>query len=801
MLQKRACCLICERIFHILYINAWDRMKHKHRFTGIEGNASMNRLTGKMDSLDEIIDYIRSQPEWMANITHWETIPPRPARYEDFPDDLHPLLSEALKQKGISRLYTHQSEVFQHVMRGEHVAAVTPTASGKTLCYNLPVLQGLLKDGSIRALYLFPTKALAQDQVAELNELIGLMDVDIKCHTYDGDTPPTVRQTIRNAGHIVVTNPDMLHAAILPHHTKWVKLFENLKYVVIDEVHAYRGVFGSHVANVIRRLKRICRFYGSNPQFICASATIANPKEHAERLLEEQVALVDNNGAPSGEKHFVFYNPPEVNKQLGIRRSSLLETNKWASFLLKHGIQTIVFARSRVRVEVLLTYLQEQTKRELGASSIRGYRGGYLPKLRREIERGLRSGEIRGVVSTNALELGIDIGQLQACVINGYPGSVASTWQQSGRAGRRQESSLTVLVASSNPLDQYMINHPEFFLGRSPEQARIHPDNLMILIDQIKCAAYELPFERGEQFGGEALEEVLAFLTEEQTLHQVQDRWYWMEQSFPANHVSLRSAAQENFVIIDMTEGHRVIGEVDRFSAPTLIHEEAIYIHEGMQYQVEKLDYEEKKAYVRQVNVDYFTDANLAVELKVLHVDREKHIGGCEIRYGEVTVIAKPTIFKKIKLRTHENIGSGPIHLPEEELHTSSYWMTIPEETAASFTADNMQFALLGLSNVLVHIAPMYLMCDPLDIRIVPQVKSVHDRKPALYFYDRYPGGIGLSETLYQMHEKLLAEAEALIRGCACLSGCPACVGPIEEVGLRGKELALQLLEQIGGQT
>ncbi|MDQ1909233.1 DEAD/DEAH box helicase [Paenibacillus sp. GD4] len=759
----------------------------------------MNRLTGKVSSIDEMIELIRNTPELMEQVTHWHTIPPREGQYDDFPEGLHPLLREGLASKGIHRLYTHQAASFREVAADRHVVTVTPTASGKTLCYNLPVLQGILNNESARALYLFPTKALAQDQVAELHEIVNKMEVDIKTHTYDGDTPPTVRQAIRNAGHIVVTNPDMLHSAILPHHTKWVKLFENIKFIVIDEVHSYRGVFGSHVANVIRRLKRICRFYGSNPQFICASATIDNPKEHAERLIGEPVALVDRNGAPAGEKHFVFYNPPVVNKQLGIRKSSVLETRRIAGMLLKQGVQTIVFARSRVRVEILLTYLQELIAHELGTKSIRGYRGGYLPKLRREIEKGLRSGEIRGVVSTNALELGIDIGQLQACVLNGYPGTIASTWQQSGRAGRRQESSITFMVASSNPLDQHIIQNPRFFFERPPEQALIHPDNLIILVDHVKCAAYELPFEEGEKFGDEALKDILEFLTEEHILHRVKNRWYWMEQSFPAHDISLRSAAQENIIIIDMTNGARVIGEVDRFSALTMVHEEAIYIHEGVQFQVEKLDYEEKKAYIREVSVDYFTDANLAVQLKVLHVHRESMDFGLQRQFGEVTVNAKATIFKKIKLRTHENIGSGPIHLPEEELHTSSYWFTFSDEAAEGMTNNDMQFGLLGLSNVLVHIAPIYLMCDPHDIRVVPQVKAVHNKKPTIFFYDRYPGGVGLSERLYEVHGELLKEAKRLISSCGCLSGCPACVGPIEEVGLTGKQLALALLQKAEG--
>ncbi|QAY66044.1 DEAD/DEAH box helicase [Paenibacillus protaetiae] len=759
----------------------------------------MNRWTGKTSGLEEWLQLLKQDQAVMDNITHWRTIEAKEAQTAATPDDLHPKLKEALATKGINRLYTHQSSSYAAVRNGSHIVAVTPTASGKTMCYNLPVLQSLLENGEGRALYLFPTKALAQDQVAELQELADLMDVDLKTHTYDGDTAPSVRQVIRNAGHIVVTNPDMLHSAILPHHTKWVKLFENLKYIVIDELHSYRGVFGSHVANVVRRLKRICRFYGSNPQFICASATIDNPGEHAERLIGDKVVLINDNGAPMGEKHFIFYNPPVVNKQLGIRRSSVLETRKLAAMLLQQGVQTIVFARSRVRVELLLTYLQELIKDKLDAPTIRGYRGGYLPKLRREIERGLRSGQIRGVVSTNALELGIDIGQLQACVLNGYPGTVASTWQQAGRAGRRQESSVTFLVASSNPLDQYIIQNPDFFFNRPAERALIHPDNLLILIDHVKCAAYELPFEAGETFGGERLEDMMEFLVEEKVLHRAGDRWFWMEQSFPAHNISLRSAAQENFVIIDITNGSRVLGEVDRFGAPTLIHEEAIYIHEGVQYQVEKLDYPEKKAYVREVNVDYYTDANLAVELKVLHVDKEAESGELLRQYGEVTVNSKPTIFKKIRLRTHENIGSGPIHLPEEELHTSSYWFSFSDEAAEGKSKNEMQFALLGIANVLVHIAPLYLMCDPFDIRVVPQVKAVHTQKPTIYFYDRYPGGIGLSERLYEVHDELLRQAAQVIRSCTCLSGCPACVGPIEEVGLLGKQQALSLLERTGG--
>lgn len=600
-------------------------------------------------NLQEVIDILQTNPSYQQNIVHWHTIEEKEAKTAPFPASLHTKLREALEKRGIGSLYTHQKTAFDLATAKKNVVAVTPTASGKTLCYNLPVLQSIMENDQARALYLFPTKALAQDQKSELNEIIEEMEMPINSYTYDGDTPANIRQKVRKAGHIVITNPDMLHSAILPHHTKWVSLFENLKYIVIDELHTYRGVFGSHVANVIRRLKRICRYYGSDPIFICTSATIANPKELAEHLTGAHVTLVDNNGAPSGRKHFIFYNPPIVNKPLNIRRSATLEVRNIAGEFLKNKIQTIVFARSRVRVEIILTYLQELVKNQLQHKSIQGYRGGYLPKQRREIERGLREGSIYGVVSTNALELGVDIGQLQVCVMTGYPGTVASAWQQAGRAGRRHGEAVIVMVASSSPLDQYMIQHPDYFFSRNPETARINPDNLVILVDHLKCASYELPFKQGETFDGVEIEDVLEFLQEERVIHFSGDKWYWMNDSFPAHNISLRSASQENVVIIDQSDvaNVKVIGEMDRFSAMTLLHDEAIYLHQGIQYQVEYLDWDEKKAYVREVDVDYFTDANLAVNLKVLEADKERLEGTYSISYGDVMVSAMATIFKK----------------------------------------------------------------------------------------------------------------------------------------------------------
>ncbi|WP_374717899.1 DEAD/DEAH box helicase [Neobacillus sp.] len=746
-------------------------------------------------NLQDILTEFKMNDDFKKNIVAWRTIPERPAQTVPLPENLHPLLKEALISRGIDQLYTHQQTAYETIMKGNSIVAVTPTASGKTLCYNLPVIQTMLTDPGTRALYLFPTKALAQDQKSELNEFIEKAKIDINSYTYDGDTPANIRQRIRKAGHIVITNPDMLHSGILPHHTKWVSLFENLKFVVIDELHTYRGVFGSHVANVIRRLRRICHYYGSNPIFICTSATIANPLELAEKLTEKKMDLVDNNGAPTGTKHFLFYNPPIVNKPLNIRRSATLEVRKIAGELLKNKIQTIVFARSRVRVEIILTYLQELVLHQLGTKSIMGYRGGYLPTERRKIEKGLRSGEIYGVVSTNALELGVDIGQLQVCIMSGYPGTIASAWQQAGRAGRRQGESLVIMVASSSPLDQYIIQNPDYFFNKSPETARIHPDNLIILIDHMKCAAYELPFKKGEKFGELDTDELLDYLTEERVLYQNGEKWYWMNDSFPAHNISLRSASQENVVIIDQTNvaNVKVIGEMDRFSAMTLLHEEAIYLHQGKQFQVEKLDWEEKKAFVREVDVDYFTDANLAVQMKVLEIDKLQELDGAEIGYGDVCVRAMATIFKKIKFETHENIGSGPIHLPEEELHTNAAWVSL-NNSLTELGNERLEQGMIGAAHALRAVAPLFVMTDPQDIHVTPQVKADHNEKPTIFFYDRYPGGVGLSEKLYHKMAELFQATKKMIHHCQCEAGCPSCIGT-DMKSVSAKSDALKIID------
>jgi DEAD/DEAH box helicase domain-containing protein len=749
-------------------------------------------------NLRQLLTQMQSSPELRDRVTAWKTTQPTEGAFADFPSSVDPRLVRVLSGRGIERLFTHQADAIEAAQRGDNLVVVTPTASGKTLCYNIPVLDSLLENPDSRAMYLFPTKALSQDQLDELHGLITALGVDIKTYTYDGDTPVNARKAIRAAGHIVITNPDMLHTGILPHHTKWVKLFENLKYVVVDEVHQYRGVFGSHLANVIRRLKRICNWYGTDPTFMLSSATIANPQQLARRLIEEDVVVIDDDGSPKGEKHFIFYNPPVVNRELGIRRSSVHEARSLAKNFLVNDIQTIVFARTRNTVEILLSYLKEDMKRSRkGDDKVRGYRGGYLPKQRREIERGLREGHVRGVVATNALELGIDIGQLDACVITGYPGTITSTWQQAGRAGRRADVSSAVLVASSAPLDQYIITHPEYFFSQPPEHALVNPDNLLILLSHIKCAAFELPFEERERYGDQYIDQILEFLQEQGVLHKAGDTYHWSAESYPADEISLRTAARDNVVIIDTTEAEpRIVGEVDSFSAPTMVHEEAIYLHEGDQYQIEKLDWEGKKAYATKVDVDYYTDANLAVQVRVIDEFESEKLEHCSKAHGEVLVTALPTIYKKIKLWTHENVGWGDVRLPEQEMQTTAYWLSLPETVTGMFMPSDLESGLVGLANVLVNVAPLFLMCDPGDIGVKPEVRSPHTREAAIFIYDRVPAGIGFAEKLYSIHDELLLTAEQLISDCDCDNGCPSCVGPEGEIGPRGKISALRLVRE-----
>jgi DEAD/DEAH box helicase domain-containing protein len=774
--------------------------------------------------------------EILTTVRHF---PAREAEWADFPNWVHGDLRAAYAGKGIRQLYSHQAAAAEAVHAGKNIVVITPTASGKTLCYNLPILNAILESSESRALYLFPTKALAQDQLAELHDLNQRLANSFGVFTYDGDTPSDARKAIREKGHIVLTNPDMLHTGILPHHTRWTRLFENLRYIVVDELHTYRGVFGSHLCNVLRRLRRIARFYGRDPQFICSSATIANPGELASRLLEADVEVLNANGAPAAEKTFVFYNPPVVNRALGIRRSYINESARVAQEFLKHELQTIVFANSRLNTELLLTYLQQANPHGPGKpETIRGYRGGYLPNERREIERGLRETRIRGVVSTSALELGIDVGSLDAVVMAGYPGTIAGTWQRAGRAGRRSGTSCAVMVASSAPLDQFMVRNPDYFFGRTPEHAFIQPDNLEIVVNHLKCAAFELPIAPEERFGDVDVPDLCARLAEAGFLHHAGGHYHWTHEAYPADTVSLRSVTSDNFVIIDITGEPNVIAEVDFSSALTTVHEKAIYLHGGEQFHVEHLDFKERKAYVKHVDVDYYTDAIRYTQVRVLEIaassvssvdgaqpaappERREAFRSNSHSHGDVLVRSQVVGFKKIKFFTNENVGAGKLELPENEMHTTSYWITLERPLLESlpFTVSERQSGMFGLLHALESVATLLLMCDGRDLGtaigerppdaaaveafsagrmeevVGPNAKEFFE--PNLYLFDAYPGGIGFSEPLFRAHELLVRKTRELIAACGCEQGCPSCVGPAGDLAPRAKEAALAILDRL----
>ena len=745
------------------------------------------------------------------------------------PDDLPAPVATALRARGITQLYSHQLEAWRAYRRGEHLLIATPTASGKSLCYTLPVLTNALHDRG-KALYLFPTKALAQDQVSELLELNRAGDLGVRAYTFDGDTPGDARQAIRLHGDVVVSNPDMLHQAILPHHTKWAQFFENLRCIVIDEVHTYRGVFGAHVANLIRRLKRICAFYGANPQFILCSATIGNPVEHAQNLIELPVHAIRDSGAPRGERHVLLWNPPVINPDLGLRASARSQSNRIARLAIKAGLKTLVFAASRTMVEVLTKYLKDVFDHDpRKPARIRAYRGGYLPTERRAIEREMRAGTVSGIVSTSALELGVDIGSLDVVVLNGYPGSIAATWQRFGRAGRRQRASLGVLVAGSDPLDQYLVRHPEFFGEAPPEHARIHSDQALILLDHIRCAAFELPFIEHDAFGPVAPAPYLELLVESGVLHQEGERFEWIADSYPANAVSLRSVADGNFVVVDRSDGRQqIIAEVDYSAAALTLYEGAIHMVQSTPYQVEKLDWPGRKAFVTRTHVDYYTDAIDFTRLKVL----ERFDGAISARghahHGEVHVVRRVSGYKKIRYYTHENIGYGPVNLPDQELHTTALWWQLTQQVLDEAFASR-QAALdgfLGAAYALHIVATVAVMADARDLQkavgsgdgawfavgdqrgrgsmrqadgSLTQPEQAVQFQPTMFLYDAYPGGIGLSEPLYRRRAELLLGAQTLLARCDCRGGCPACVGPIlaadEDAETTPKQLALRVID------
>lgn len=793
-------------------------------FPGAEKADGMGLATPSTIALSQ-----RLQRKYADRITGVLKLPARAGQYAPMPKSLCGAVVSALAARGIHQLYTHQAHAWDALEAGHHVVVVTPTASGKSLCYTLPVLNAAIHSRR-KALYLFPTKALAQDQVAELLELNRCGNLGVRAFTFDGDTPADARSAVRVHGDIVVTNPDMLHQGILPHHTKWAQFFENLRFVVIDEIHSYRGVFGSHLANVLRRLKRICRFYGSDVQFILCSATIGNPKAHAEALIECELEAITESGAPSGEKHILLWNPPVVNPDLGLRASARSQSTRIARMAIKAGLKTLVFAQSRTMVEVLTKYLKDVFDHDpRKPARIRAYRGGYLPSERRHAEQAMRSGEIDGIVSTSALELGVDIGSLDVVILNGYPGSISASWQRLGRAGRRQQAAFGVLVASSDPLDQYLIRHPEFFSEAPPEHARIHPDQVLILLDHIRCAAFELPFVGDEFFGPDKATPYLEVLVQSGVLHHEEDRWEWIADSFPANSVPLRSVADGNFVVVDRTGGRQtILAEVDYSAAALTLYEGAIHMIQSVPYQVEKLDWEGRKAYVQRTFVDYYTDAIDHGKLKVLERFDGVIAGAGSAQHGEVHVLRQVSGYKKIRYYTHENIGYGPVNLPEQQMHTTAMWWQLPYELLdAHFSSRQAAFdGFLSAAFALHCVAVVAVMAEVRDLqkavgsgdgsylhaadqrsrsqlgkRMLSPLdpKAIQKFVPTLFLYDNYPGGVGLSEPLWRRQAELITRAQSLVERCACTSGCPACVGPIlladENQSLSPKLLALRVLK------
>lgn len=793
-------------------------------------------------AIDGFVDGLVGSPRTGPCVSAVERIPAREAEYGDYTPGIADWLQEALSRRGIDRPYAHQSAAWTHIEAGRDVVVVTPTASGKTLCYNGPIVSMLGGSDEGSALYLYPTKALSQDQCAELNTVFDHAGLDETAYVYDGDTPVDVRRRVRESVRAVLTNPDMLHASILPHHEKWRRVFGTLRYVVVDEMHTYRGVFGSHVANVFRRLLRICRHYGASPTFVFTSATIANPAELAESLTGRAAAVVDRSGAPSGEKLFVLYNPPIVDAEQQRRQSPSAAARRVMNKLLRSGHHAIAFTRSRKEVEILTRklkdgFLKRGDKRL--AERTEGYRGGYLPEERRRIERGLRDGHVQGVISTNALELGIDIGSLDACIVAGYPGTIASTWQQAGRAGRRQTTSLAMLIAGDNPVDQYLVAHPEYFFDATPEHARIDPDNLRVMAEHLKCAVFELPFPATEGFGAvpvEDTQDVLAYLAEEAELLCFQgDAWRWSAEDYPAASVNIRDIYDENFVIVDTTkERHpKILGEIDFESAHKTVHLNAIYQHAARLYEVHRLDYPERKAYVRAVEPEYFTQAIDQTRVFVLDKLEDEDTSLAPHGWGEVRVTTRFTGYKKIRFKTFENIGYGEIALPDLDKHTTAYWVTFPSDLIANLGFDStaLSGAIQGAGQALHTVALVHLMCAASDLHVTvgSRVEDEHadlprgangttlaERvamaeqglpnpisagnlldDPTIYLHDNCPGGVGFSEKLFALHDTLLTHALDLVTGCACDGGCPSCVGPADLVTPRGKEAVAAVLRAV----
>ncbi len=751
---------------------------------------------------EAFLESIQSARFYHGQIAHLERVPAREAVLRDVDPPVSGLIGDALRRQGIERFYSHQAESIEAVRRGEHIVVVTATASGKTICYNVPAMEALERDPKARALYIYPTKALAQDQLGKIR---GYELSAVKAATYDGDTPRQERPFIKASCNLILTNPDMLHVGILPYHTTWSDLFRNLQYVVIDEVHTYRGVFGAHVANIIRRLRRIAEYYGSHPTFVCASATVKDPGKLVTNLTGIEPRVISNDGSPAGEKTFVFWNPPRVGK-MGQRRSSNSEAVDLFTSLVSRDIRTLVFTKARKTAELILRYARNELKGVVSATpcpeteqssvvsatpcreteqcrladKIMSYRAGYRPAERREIERRLFSGELLGVTSTTALEVGVDIGGLDAVVMTGYPGTVASTWQQAGRSGRGVDESLAVLIALDDPIDQYLMRDPGFFFGAEHEKAVVDYQNPYILADHLVCAAYELPIENEEVelLWGERAWDVLAALEEVEQV-SYRRRWFWTGADYPAKRVNIRSASGESYLIVSVERGGTLLGTVDAASAFETIHPGAVYLHAGESYVVTKLDLPERTAYVERTDVSYYTTpgsrTNVAIDERV----ESRDIGSARVEFGDVTVSSRVTQYYRKQLFTEKVLDRVLLDLPETRLSTESVWITLPEELTNRLIGRGFDLTgtIHAIEHVTIGILPLFAICDRWDVGGVSHPSHVDTRGlAAIFIYDGYPGGVGIARTAYDSIDQLLQYALKTLEDCGCDDGCPGCI-------------------------
>lgn len=731
-------------------------------------------------NISGFVDVLRARPEYRERIIHVEQLGPQMAQWSTPQVPLSGPVRAALASRGIHQLYDHQAQALDLARGGAHVGVVTATASGKTLCYHLPTLEALHADPRARALYLFPTKALAQDQLRALRELTGAQLPHLRAAIYDGDTPQNERGTIRASANIILSNPDMLHLGMLPNHGAWSRFLSRLKLVVIDEAHIYRGVFGSHVALVLRRLRRLCRQHGSDPQFIFASATIGNPREHLAALLGDPVELIEANGAPRGPRTVIFWNPPLQRADSTDRLSTNAETTALFAELVEREVKTITFTRARKIAELLVRYARarlEPQHPEL-AARIASYRAGYQAQDRRAIEQALFGGELIGVVSTNAMELGVDIGGLDAALLNGYPGTVASTWQQFGRAGRGQSPSLGVLVALNDPMDQYWMRHPEEFFARPHEQARVALDNPYILADHLLCAAYEQPLEPDEtvHWFGEAALPLVANLIGDELLRERMGKAFLPIGTYPAQHVSIRATGGETVEL--RLESGQMIERVPLNRAPFEVHSGAIYLHQGESYLVLDLDLLTRVAVVRQAEVSYYTQPRDVTDIQVTGVHQSRVAGGTTAFFGEVDVRRTVVGYRRKALYKEDVLSDHELELPPQQFVTHAIWFTLPRAEAERIkqAQQDLRGGLHAAEHAMIALLPLLAMCDRWDIGGVSTAWHPDTDAATIFIYDGVPGGVGISELGYQQLELWWRMTRDLLRECPCADGCPSCV-------------------------